>query len=126
MARILVADDDPGFQDMLQHLLEQDGHEVVIASNGVEALKIYRAQPTDLVITDIVMPDKEGIETIIELREDFPDAKIIVMSGGGGIGLDDYLENALLFGARRAIPKPFDMHDMMNAVNEVLAEGTGK
>jgi DNA-binding response OmpR family regulator len=122
MARILLVDDDEGFLEMFVEMLRQSGYEVTTASNGNFALESYRKNPADLVVTDIIMPDKEGIELISELLEEFPDAKIIVVSGGGGIGPKDYLETALMFGAKRAFSKPFRMVEMIAAVEELLAE----
>jgi CheY-like chemotaxis protein len=113
MARILVVDDDAGFREMFVEMLSRGGHEITTASNGNQAIECYRKDPTDLVITDIVMPDKEGIETITELIDEFPDVKIIVVSGGGGIGPDDYLESALMFGAKRAFTKPFRLAKLL-------------
>jgi len=85
MARILVIDDDIQILEMLGQTLEREGYEVVDALDGKEGMRLYREAPTDLVITDIVMPEKEGVETIMELKRDFPDVKIIAMSGGGQI-----------------------------------------
>ena len=82
---------------------------------------MYRSDPADVVITDIVMPEKEGLETIQELRRDFPGAKIIAMSGGGRIGPKGYLKLAEKLGASRAFAKPFDRMEMVSAVDELLA-----
>lgn len=120
MSRILVIDDDPNIRQMLHHMLEREGFEVATASNGNEALALFRSQPADLVITDIIMPEKEGIETIRELKSDFPDAKIIAISGGGRVGPSDYLKMAKLLGAQRTISKPFDRSEMLAAVKEVM------
>ena len=80
MARILIIDDDDRFRDMLQDMMERNGYEVVSASDGKEGIDLYRKEPTDLVITDIIMPNKEGVETMFELQRDFPDVKIIESS----------------------------------------------
>jgi len=79
-------------------------------------------KPTDLIITDIVMPKKEGIETIVELRRDFPEVKIIAMSGGGNLGPDTYLQMAKGLGAMRTLTKPIKREDFLKAVWELLDE----
>ena len=122
MARILVVDDDDGFREMFVEMLHQGGYDTTTAANGNQAIESYRKDPPDLVVTDIIMPDKEGIETITELLDEFPDAKIIVVSGGGGIGPHDYLETALMFGAKRAFSKPFRLAEMLAAVGELIGE----
>ena len=92
------------------------------ASNGEQGLRIYRQEPVDLIITDILMPEKEGIETIIELRQDFPDVKIIAMSGGGRIGTKDYLHLAKIFGVQRTFTKPVAREQLLDAIKELLKE----
>jgi len=94
MARILIIDDEPQLLDMLGQTFEREGYDIVKASNGKEGIKLYRENPVDLIITDIIMPEKEGIETIFELRKDFPDLKIIAISGGGRIEPEEYLDIA--------------------------------
>ena len=83
MARILVVDDEEGIRTLLRNILVREGHHVTTAADGVEALQVVDTQPVDLVITDLIMPEKEGVETISELRKRFPAVKIIAMSGGG-------------------------------------------
>jgi len=80
LAHILIIDDDPQILDMLGQTLKREGHEVLEALDGKEGLKLYRENPTDLVITDIIMAETEGIETIMKLQRDFPDVKIIAIS----------------------------------------------
>ena len=92
MARILIIDDEEKFRKMLRQMLERAGHEVVEAPDGKEGVKLYREKLTDLIITDIFMPEKEGIQTIKELKRDFPEAKIIAISGGGRNGLFYFLK----------------------------------
>ncbi len=121
MAVVLVIDDDQEIRRLLRRILERAGHGVQEAGSGLEGIQKYRSDPADLVITDIVMPEKEGLETIQELRRDFPDAKIIAMSGGGRIGPKGYLKLAEKLGAARAFSKPFDRMEMVTAVDELLA-----
>ena len=122
MTRILVVDDDSEIREMLRQMLEQAGYDVVDAPNGREAIRLYRREPTDLIITDIVMPEQDGIEAIIDLRHDFPDIKIIAISGGGRIGPEDYLKTAKMLGAHSTISKPFNRREMLEVVEELVGE----
>src|SRR5919108_2919694 len=99
VARILIIDDDDQIRRMLCQALEQAGYEAVEARDGQEGLEHYRAAPTDLIITDILMPGKEGLETIMELRREVPGVKIIAISGGGQTGNMTFLEIARYLGA---------------------------
>ncbi len=117
MARILVIDDEEPIRTLLRAALEQDGHEVMEASSGKLGLQLYRNQPADLVITDILMPDLNGLDTILELVREFLDVKVIAISGQG----DERLSAAKLLGARRTLRKPFDMQELLSAVRYVLA-----
>ncbi len=109
---------------MLRLTLERLGYEVDEAENGVVACRKFRESPFDLTITDIVMPEKEGIGTIIDLRREFPDAKIIAISGGARGGPDIYLDSAERFGAARTFTKPVDPQELLRAVRELLGEPT--
>ena len=122
MKRILVMEDDTQFRQMLRLILERAGYEVVDAPDGKEGLKLYRQAPTDLVITDIIMPEKEGVETIIELRRDFPNVKIIAISGGGRIDSKACLNMAGNLGVVRTFSKPFDRGELLEAIQELLGE----
>lgn len=121
MARILVVDDEPELRSILREALEIAGHEVTVAADGFSAIRAQRQQPADLIITDIFMPGKEGIETIMEIRKDFPNVKIIVMSGGGRYKHFEYLQAAEQLGATRSISKPFDLPAILRMVDETLA-----
>ena len=120
MASILVMEDDDQFRQMLRVMLETSGYQVTDAADGEAGLSLYRKAPTDLIIVDIFMPWKEGLETIKELREDFPDVKIIAISGGGKGGHFDYLDRAKFFGAQKSLAKPFRKHELLEAVGELL------
>jgi CheY-like chemotaxis protein len=122
MGRILVVEDDKAVRELLREILERAGHEVTVAENGQEAIQKTRETPPDLIITNILMPEKEGLETIQELHRDDPDIKIIAVSGGGQIGPADYLDIARRFGANRTFSKPFDRRELLEAVAELLAE----
>ena len=120
MARILLIDDDTRVLETYFLMLERAGYEVVKATSGKEGTRLFRNNPTDLVITDIIMPEKEGLETIMELRRDFPNVKIIAISGGAFLEPDDYLEMAKQFGAMRTLTKPIDQEELLEAVRECL------
>jgi YesN/AraC family two-component response regulator len=122
MASILIIDDELQIRVMMRRILEKVGYEVYEASDGKEGIRLFRNKPTDLVITDIIMPEKEGLETILDLRHDFPKIKIIAISGGGKTGLPNFLPAAKKFGAIRTLPKPFGKDDLLKLVKEVLNE----
>jgi len=122
MARILVIDDETPIRSMLRDVLEQDSHEVKEACNGKEAFSIFRESEFDLIITDLVMPEKSGIDLIMELKKEFPDIKVIAISGGGGItGRFDYLPIAKLIGAKAILNKPFHMNELRETITETLS-----
>jgi len=121
MPRLLIIDDERLARLTLRKILERAGHEVMEASTGNEGLAMFRAKPCDLVITDIIMPDKEGIETIIELKRDFPGVRVIAISGGGRTRNLDFLKLASRYGAEQVLAKPFSQEDLVGAVNEVLS-----
>jgi len=120
MARILIIDDDSKVRGTYLRILEHAGYEVVVAADGKEGIKTFREEPPDLVITDIVMPEKEGLETIMELKRDFPDVKIIAISGGAFLEPKDYLEMAKLFGAMCTLAKPIEREELLETVQEYL------
>jgi len=120
MARILIVDDEDMVRLTLRKFLETAGHEVFEAENGEKGLKAFQDQPADLVITDIIMPEKEGIETIVDLKKEVPDLPIIAISGGGRIGNMDFLEIAGKLGARHVLSKPFDRQELLRLVDECL------
>lgn len=126
MAKILVFDDEPSILLMLKKMLEKAGHEVDIALNGREGMELFEKNKPDLVITDIIMPQKEGLETIFELRKNNPRLKIIAISGGGRISPDGYLPSAKLLGADMVFQKPLVQKEFMQAVSLLLNEKKGK
>jgi DNA-binding NtrC family response regulator len=115
-----VVEDDRHVQTALRGLLEDAGHEVELAENGRVALQRLDARPTDLVITDILMPEKEGLETIREARARWPGLKIIAISGVFGL---DFLKAAYAFGANQVLPKPLHPDTLMAVVSECLSPG---
>ena len=116
MARILAIDDEANIRDLLSIVLSEAGHEVVTACDGQDGLRRAAVQPFDLVITDIVMPEKEGIETIQELRQKSAGVKIIAISGGGRISPEEYLDWARRFGVHCTFTKPIDRDDLLRTV----------
>lgn len=120
MACVLVIDDEPGIRTLLRHALEREGHQVLEAENGRKGMRALRDAAVDVVITDIIMPEQEGFETIFELRRTRPDLKIIAISGGGRrLGLD-VLPMAARLGADRTLAKPFKMSAVAAAVAELV------
>ena len=124
MARILVVDDNTSMREAICEMLAEAGHEALGASNGTNAAQIHRATPLDLIITDLFMPDTDGLEIIYQFRREFPTVKIIAMSGGGSRGLIELLSVAKKMGAQRTLMKPFEWDELHGAVAEVLAEPT--
>ena len=120
MARILIIDDEAMIRDLLVQILDREGYETITASDGKDGIKIYRENPADLVITDLLMPEKDGLETIMELRGDSRDVKIIAMSGGGKIDSKTYLQIAETMGAIETLTKPFDLRELLKKVQELL------
>jgi len=105
---------------MLKRMLERKDHEVSLADDGSTALKFLQKEQPDIMITDLIMPDKEGIETILEVRKEYPDVKIIAISGGGRIGPTNYLRLAKSVGANCTITKPFRQDELISTVDELL------
>jgi len=121
MATILVIDDDPWILDFFVEILTREGHKVHKAENGDIGLSLYRELLPDLLITDMIMPQRDGLATIMELNREYPEAKIIAVSGGGAIEPERYLRLAKTIGAKQSLKKPFTRDDLIAAVNKVLA-----
>jgi DNA-binding response OmpR family regulator len=126
MARILVLDDELSILLMLKKMLEKAGHVVDTALNGKEGMELFDKNKPDLLITDIIMPEREGLETIFELRRNYPDLKIIAISGGGRIGPSGYLPGAKLLGANLVFQKPLAPREFLAAVTDLLSGENGK
>ena len=118
--RLIVADDDEDFRAMLSAVLTNAGYEVRTAANGIEAVRLCETQTIGCAIVDLVMPEKEGLETIFEIRRRFPQIKTIAMSGGGRGPVNVYLEMARQLGAAAALTKPFANAEILEAVRKVL------
>ncbi|MBU2644242.1 response regulator [bacterium] len=139
MARILLIDDDDGFRQMMKTALLKANHEVVEASDGLQGYDLFLEQPCDLIITDIFMPKKEGIHTILDFKTQFPDVKIIAISGGGvmaknidednvlqlihkGMDSSEILELAEDFGADEVVAKPIVLKKFLNLIDDTMAD----
>ena len=124
MARILVIDDEEDSRALVSQALEADGHEVIPATDGAEGLALQRQRPADLVITDIYMPEPDGIETIHRLKKDFPRVKVIAMSGGGRSSstLDSVRTTMSVLGIDAFLRKPFDFATLLQSVRQVLEQ----
>jgi CheY-like chemotaxis protein len=116
----MIVDDDETFRRTLGETLARAGYAVSAAENGSDALRLHQQETFDLIITDLIMPEKDGFETIIELRRRQPDLKIIAISGGGRVDADDYLPIAQHLGAARALEKPFTSDEIHEAVASLL------
>ena len=120
MSAILVVDDQKGLRDILRKVLAEAGHDVAEAEDGVAALALFRAGAFDLVITDIIMPEKEGIEIITTMRQERPSLRILAMSGGGRAHVMDFLAIAKKAGADAILEKPFRKAELLDRVAELL------
>lgn len=124
MARVLLIDDEELVVIVLRNALLAAGHEVITAADGDQGLRALRRHPVDIIVTDIIMPGKEGIETILEIRRLSPTIPIIAMSGGGISAGRVYLESAARLGATRTLPKPFPPKRLLEEIDACLREGT--
>ena len=115
-----MIDDESEIRKLFIQKLAGRGYEIIEACDGKQGLKLYRENHPDLVITDLIMPEKEGIEMIIELKREFPNVKIIAISGGGRNATDAYRQIAKTMGAERIFPKPIDWPELIKAIRELL------
>lgn len=121
MSRILIIDDEASIRSMLRRILEEGGHTVLEASNGRDGMAVWRRERTEVVVTDLYMPDTDGIEVIREVRKSDSHAKIICMSGGRQKEVFDWSASALSLGADQVLLKPFDRLKLLSVIQEVLA-----
>jgi CheY-like chemotaxis protein len=118
MARILLIEDEDSLRTMLRETIEHFGHTVIEARNGKEGLERFQHANADLVITDIVMPEMDGLEVLMALRNRHPPVKVIAISGAQSV--EDYLDSARLMGAAKVLLKPFGSEALMAAINKLL------
>jgi len=126
MKKILIIDDEPDIRKALRSVLESMGHSVFEASDGMEGLEEFNKYQFDLIITDLIMPNKEGLETIIQLKKYSPTMKIIAISGGGRVSPKKYLDMAEKLGADKSFTKPIDYKEFIASVNEMLCDNFDK
>lgn len=122
MPRILVIDDDEQFLRLMQTSLSRAQFEVLAARSGKQGIKTCESTHVDLVITDLIMPEMEGLEVIMELKQKIPNVKILAVSGGGRNDPGSYLELATALGANGALTKPFSMEMLIKTVNQLISE----
>jgi len=125
MARILVVDDDALVRATVSSALQRVGHEVLEAQNGLEAIATVEQSKVDLVISDIIMPEVDGIGLLLRLRKQHPSLRVIVISGGGRIHKSDFLRMATTLGADMSLAKPFTPDQLRKAVDSVLGRQGG-
>ena len=125
MSTILVVDDDDQVRSLLRRILQKEGHDVREAADGQAAIDACHSKCPDLLIMDLVMPGKEGLETIQEIRQQHPAQKILAISGGGAGRSQSYLQLAKKLGASQALAKPFGVAELVQAVKQLLADGGG-
>ncbi len=122
MSSVLLVDDDDALRITLREILEIDGYEVVEACDAVKGIKLYRERPLDIIITDIMMKGESGITVIEKLRRDYPDVKIIAISGAFSMEKPGFLRMAKILGANKVLFKPFGRAEMLTAIEELLSE----
>lgn len=125
MARVMVIDDDEVVRMVLTRTLERAGHEVISADDGRKGVALFKMNPTDVVLTDIYMPNQEGLATIMELRRAYPAVKVVAISGGGANAGLDVLPVAEALGADRALRKPVSPSELTALIKELTAETEG-
>ncbi len=120
MTKILLIDDDPNVLDALSITLEEDGYSVAIAQDANLGLRLVEEHAFDLVITDIIMPGKEGLETILELKRNQPELNVVAMSGGGRLSSTPYLNMASALGVKSTLAKPFSASELLATVEKAI------
>ena len=124
METVLIIDDEAPIRSMVRLVLERAGYSVLEAADGAEGIRVFRENPADLILTDLIMPNKDGIGLIIDLKKEFPAVKIIAMSGGGLNRPEGYLRGAQKLGAACTLSKPLNRNDLLRAVKDTLKAPT--
>lgn len=119
MARVLIVEDSADFRGLLKTKLEIEGFEVAAASSGADALRMMARRPADIIVTDVFMPDKDGLETILEMRARYPEARVVAMSGWQSARGVDYLRVACEIGAAHALRKPFELEELVQLLGQL-------
>jgi DNA-binding NtrC family response regulator len=120
MPSVLIVEDDNQLRALLKLVLVRAGYEVLDTDNAIEAARIYRERRTEVVVTDLLMPDRDGLELILDLRREDRNVRVIAFSGGGEVSPEGYLYIARLFGARRTLTKPFSAEEFLEAISQSL------
>jgi two-component system, chemotaxis family, chemotaxis protein CheY len=120
MGKILVIDDEENIRNVFKRALEKANHQAIVAENGIVGEQMYKQNKPDVIILDILMPDQEGIETLLNLKAFDSNVKIIAISGGGMGSANYYLDNAMKLGARFAMEKPVVISDLISKVEKLL------
>lgn len=123
MARVLIIDDDPSILRSVARILEEEGHEVREAGDGKSALELVADGSPDLIVSDMYMPEMDGIELLIRLQTDHPGTPMVAMSGGGHMAKEELLRNASMLGAVAVLEKPFTIEQLLDVVNQALEKG---
>ena len=123
MARVLIIDDDPNVLRSVAEILEEKGHEVWGAEDGKSALELVADGSPDLIVSDMYMPEMDGIELLMRLRTDHPGTPMVAMSGGGYMAKEELLRDASMLGAVAVLEKPFTIEQLLDVVNEALEKG---
>ena len=123
-AEVLIVDDEPAIRNGCRRVLSSCGANVEIAANGDEAMELLSSRSFDVAIVDLIMPGKEGLETIAELRRSDADVKIIAISGGGRVNAEDYLHLAKSLGALESLSKPFTREELVESVERLLVKNS--
>jgi len=121
--RVLVVDDNPDLRALVKIMLERAGFEVQVAADGQRALDLQREHPAEVLITDIFMPERDGLDLIVRFKAGFPQVKIIAMSGGGQVAKKDYLPVAKAIGADAVLQKPFAAETLVRMLQDLAATG---
>lgn len=120
--KILIIEDDDQLQGFVQELLEDHGFEVLLAANGNEGIKVAEEQQPDLILTDLLMPEKDGVRVITEVKANHPEIPIIAMSGGQSVFSPVFLEAASTLGATKTLDKPFRNEELLQTIADCLEE----
>ncbi len=120
MATVLIADDDPIVREIACEMLRARGHVLLVAEDGLEAVRLLETQPIDLLITDMLMPNMDGVEVIRAARIRHPALKVLAISGGGSVGATYMLHMAKVLGADATLEKPLRLDALVNAIDDIL------
>ena len=123
MAKVLVIDDEKGVREMARRTLESEHHTIVEAADGIDGIKVFQEEQPDVVVTDIIMPNADGLEVILRILQINPQAKIIAISGGGRISGKTYLKYARKFGVMAVLSKPFSPEQLLSLIRDMPNQG---